>query len=69
MNSSFRGYVSEYADKRNMSMPQAYRELMELGIIASDIDIKTFTPTKEPAKELHEMITMDSEEVTKNPRE
>jgi hypothetical protein len=42
MNASFRGLVNQYAEEKNLSMPQAYRELMEIGLAASEVEINNF---------------------------
>lgn len=43
MNASFRGFVNQYAEEKGKTMPQAYRDLMELGLAASDVEIDNFS--------------------------
>lgn len=40
MDESFRGLVSEYSEINDVGMPTAYRELLEHGIIRSDVRIE-----------------------------
>lgn len=42
MSASFRGFVNQYAEEKDKTMPQAYRDLMEIGLAASDIEIENF---------------------------
>lgn len=40
MDEKFRGYVADYADIQGLSMPTAYRELIEHGLIRSDYELE-----------------------------
>jgi len=51
MNASFRGFVNQYAEEKGKTMPQAYRDLMELGLAASDVEIDNFNSNLEETLE------------------
>jgi len=36
MSNAYRGYVEEYAEKRDLTMPQAYKELLDIGMVCSE---------------------------------
>jgi hypothetical protein len=47
MTEALRGHVAHYAEKNDMSMPQAYREIIEIGLFTSDVDLETFRPSSD----------------------
>jgi len=40
MSASFRGLVDEYAAERDTTMPQAYKELIEAGLVATETNLE-----------------------------
>lgn len=58
MSKPFRGYVEQYAEMTDTTMPQAYVDLLKLGLMCSDIDFNR-PPVDED--EISELISKDIE--------
>lgn len=39
MDEPFRGVIAKYAKQNNLSMPSAYNELLEKGVLLSDVEL------------------------------
>lgn len=62
MNASFRGFISQFADEKGLTMPQAYRELLELGLFVCDVEIDNFQPTADVDEDVETVITLDDDD-------
>jgi hypothetical protein len=40
MDKPFRGYIEYYAEQEDTTMPQAYVELLKIGLACSDVDFE-----------------------------
>ena len=52
MSNSYRGYIEEYADQRDITMPQAYKELIDIGITKCAIEFESPPIDEEKIEEI-----------------
>lgn len=52
MSKPFRGFIEHYSDKAECTMPQAYRELLIIGLVCCDADIENLPIDDEEVQEL-----------------
>lgn len=61
MNESLRGFIQEYANDKDKTMPSAYRDLLELGLILSSTKLENFRPSVD--MEEHDIQVMQVEDM------
>lgn len=57
-----RGLVSKYANVEDKTMPQAYGELLLIGLVASDVSSPAFSPDVDMDDDIMEISKRDSDE-------
>jgi hypothetical protein len=52
MSKPFRGHIEQYSDHSNTTMPQAYKELLLLGLVCSNMDLNALPASKSSVQNL-----------------
>jgi len=62
MSKSIRGLVDKYASEKNVTMPEAYKQLIMNGLVVSDVEYPTFNPDVEISDDVIELSKMEEGE-------
>lgn len=62
MSDSFRGLVAEFSKDNGKTMPQAYRHLMEAGLLVSETELENFDPNVQLDEDLQTILELDEDE-------
>lgn len=62
MSRSFRGLVDQYAQEKGKTMPEAYRDLLEIGLLVADVEIENFSPRIDIENDAVEIADREEEE-------
>lgn len=52
IDKAFRGYIEQYSDATEVTMPQAYRDLLVIGLVCSDVDFNMLPVNEDDVSEL-----------------
>ncbi|EGQ44079.1 MAG: hypothetical protein J07AB43_01420 [Candidatus Nanosalina sp. J07AB43] len=62
MGKSIRGLVSQYANEKHITMPEAYKQLIINGLVVSDVEFPAFRPDVDIDDELVKAASVNKDD-------